>query len=271
MKATFVVNIVSLTHLGFQWQGFPGCCFALPQQLIEDALKIGYAGVQALPIRGLTGEEDRILLYEDAWNAVPSLLHGLRHKTGASGMPSCINDWVVSPHPEHCREVSERLEKRVIIKVSHQFDFCKRHLVEVHPGLDMTPEQIVARCEKTGQRLVLDNEHLFRPYTASEIAAKPERAGKASPLVIGTSLEVSDGINIDQYNGIVETLWPYVEAIHFHPEDERFPYHILSILRRKPKSKLIVVAEYPPILTSAKKSRDYAKAVLEKMRVMVEG
>lgn len=199
------INIVSLMHLGGQWAKFPGCFFARPTKLIEMALDLGYDGVQALPIRGLTGEEEGIILSENVWNSVPSFWHAFRHKPGESGAPSNITDWVVSPPPQIYHQVSERLERRGIPKIVHRFDDNPAHLVEVHPGLDMTPDQIVEQCKGTGQGLVLDTWHLRRKPERHELAHRPKGWDEEMESLLGDWKEA------------ISLLLPQTRVVHVSP------------------------------------------------------
>lgn len=273
MNVRYAESVVSLMHIGRQRAGFPGNLFAPPEELINQALDIGYAGVQALPIRGLTGRENDILLFEDPWNAVPSLWHALRHYPGASGLPSCLNDWVVSPTPLECEQAVAEMAQREITQVVHHFDGNADHLVEVNPGLDMTPGQILEKCEQTGHRLVLDTEHICRGYRNYEIAVKSERKGKPSPL--------------GESHRAAAILSPWVSAIHLKPigtSIEKFvrldfglaqEEKILCdyVLTNSTSATITIVAEYPPtksMLLSPTKSRDIAARMLEAMHRLVE-
>jgi len=270
----FAISVVSLMHIGRQRGArFPGCLFAPPEELINQALDLGYVGVQALPIRGLTGREDDILLFEDAWNAVLSLWQALRHYLGASGLPSCLNDWVVSPTPVECEQAVTEMAQRGITQVVHRFDNDINHLVEVSPSLDMTPEQIANSCERTGHRLVLDTEHIGRGYRYYEIAVKPGRVGKPSPL--------------GESHRAAAILSPWVDTIHMKPigpSVEEFVELDFSLAQEEKmlcdyvfanstSDVITMVAEYPPtksMLLSPAKSRDIAARMLEAMHRLVE-
>lgn len=273
LKIKFGISVVSLMHVGLQWTKFPGCCFSSPENLIDEALIMGYNGVQMFPVHGVTGKEAAVLMFEDAWNAVPSLWHALRHRTGAGGAPSCINDWVVSPPPSGCRKIVSSFRERGITQVVHNFDGVPNHLVEVNPSLDMTPEQIVNECMKTGQRLVLDTEHLYRGYRDDEVSVKPERAHQ--PSLLGEP----------RYAAAI--LSPWVSAIHLKPigtsvvdfvgldltldQEEKIICDL--VLNCPTVDKITMIAEYPPtkaMLLSPPKSRDVAKRMLEAMHQIVD-
>lgn len=161
----YLINIVSLMRRGLQpFESIPGCFFAPPGTLITEAKEIGYDGVMGLPVRGLLGVEPGVLHFEKAWNAVGSFWQALRHKLGTAGLPSQIHDWVLFPSPRQCRIVAAEWEVRVVPQVVHEFDGNPRHLVEVHPELEMNLDKIVFASQVQGQRLVLDTLHLLRPH-----------------------------------------------------------------------------------------------------------
>lgn len=201
------VNIASLMHLGFQPIRFPGCSFAKPQKLIDEAIEDGWDGVQMLPIRGATGQETKVLCYEDPWNAVNSLPQALLHGIGSAGLPSCINDWVVSPTPDECSIITEQFSNRRFRHIDHKFGgHPEFDIVEIHPGLDMTIPEIVQSCQGLTQKVCFDTFHIRREYRPDEITQKPERAGKLSP--IGTWTEA------------IVALARYVRVIHLHPDED---------------------------------------------------
>lgn len=273
LEIRYAVNVVSLMHIGHQPDRFPGCFFALPEVLIEEALAAGYDGVQMLPIRGSTGNEDGVLLFEDAWNAVPSLWHALRHYPGAAGLPSCINDWVVSPTPMECEQVVSAMQHRDLPQVVHQFDGRIGHLVEVHPGLDMTPEQIIEKCGQTGQRLVLDLEHLYRNYREYEVEVKPSRAGKLSPLGTGTRAAalLSPLVDVIHVKPLYHSIDEFLGREFFPLDSEKLP--VDYVLHNSSADFVTVVTEYAPtkgMLLSPRKSRDVAARMFETMHRLIE-
>lgn len=216
VEVKYLINIVSLMRFEPHLVGIPECFFRKPFLLIEDALNIGFGGVQAVPTRGMTGYEANILLYEDAWNPVDSLLQAIRHIPGAAGKPSSIIDWVVSPNPDTCRRIQDRLSYRGIPIISHQlrnelYTLWKPGLLEIHPGLDLTAEEILAFCKSSlNTRLVLDTYHLRRGFRSDEVFEKPERNGRTSPL---GKFEI-------HWARTIRTLAPYTSIIHLNPGDD---------------------------------------------------
>ncbi len=258
----FAINIVSLIRVGLQLGWFPTCCFARPQRLIDDALGLGYDGVQMLPIRGATGMEE-VLLWEKAWNAVDSLIQALTHQRGSAGMPSCINDWVVSPSSQQCREVEHLLFCRNdLTQVAHDFGSRANSLVELHPELALKPSEIVEKIQSRHRKgLVVDTYHLRRE----------NRYGEANFLLV-------DG----QWEPVIDALAPYVKAIHIHPTNlDSFLARPLEsveaeIIRRLKQAgadfeQMIWVAEYQPpkiALVDKTTSLGIAREFLEAMHAI---
>src|SRR3989344_2045363 len=109
------------------------------------AKEAGYEFLQVLPLRGTTGKEQVALpvrYKEDAWNAIYGIWQAFRHQSGAAGMPSGLLDWAV-------------------YQTSPSFGPFSS-LVELCPELEMTPEQVAAKCKADNIGLVLDTEHLAR-------------------------------------------------------------------------------------------------------------
>lgn len=266
MKVSYLISIVSMMRLELHLAGIPECFFRRPNDLINDAIEIGYNGVQAIPIRGLTGYETGIELYENAWNPVNNILQALLHHEGREGLPSCINDWVVSPSPDNCRLIEYRLSSRRIPSIGHMLrqkldPLWKPGLLEVHPGLDITPAKLANFCQTSLKtRLVIDTWHLRE---------RPSLLGK----------------NETEWSQTINTLAPYVDVIHVNPGDDaeemrqflsdpsasitgRLLYHLLPQLRNAGKDQLIVVAEPRPIL-KGDGGIIQAKRMLETMKSIV--
>lgn len=231
------------------------------------ALEIGYDGVQMLPIRGATGNETDVLLYEDAWNAVPGLWHALKHWDGASNMPSNWRDWLVSPTPEICNTICDTLRIRGIQRIDHGFGI-KTSWVELNPDIvavSLTGTDLL--CHDHGYRLVIDTHHLRRPR-------RDDEAGQnTSPLL-------DDRGN---WRLAIELLAPYVRAIHVNTTGEETDSdrdatnailcHTLLCTRRADVDELIVVAEYPPTpetLLSPRTCKETAVAMLKRIRSFTE-
>ena len=194
MSTKVLVSIVSMIRLEPHLGLLPGCLFRRPADLITDALEIGYSGVQAIPIRGLTGEEPNIGLFEDAW-------YTRRWRTHI--------DWVLFPKISECNRITGVLRNRQIPQIHHSFERDNK-LVEVSLALDMTAEEIVAQCEATVCVLVLDTSHIRRSHRPDEIVANPNLQGKPSPF----------GVNVTEWKRVIKTLAPYIAVIHVNPGDD---------------------------------------------------
>jgi len=249
-------------HLGWQWAQFPGCFLARPQRLIEQALKIGYDGVQMLPVRDASIFESNVLLWERAWNAVYSLGQALSHQNGSEGLPSCLHDWVLFPDPDKCKTHYQQLEWAEVPQVVHATRLVPLgSLVEVNPDNRLTAQQYIHEMQANCLGgFVIDTHHLRRESWQ----------GWPNPLV------GEDG----SWRATLDLLAPYVKAIHIHPTDIDFfladPTISVEakIVRRllgagTPTDGLIVVAEYlPPMATllSARVSIGLAADVLKAMK-----
>lgn len=264
MKVKYAINVVSLMTMGRpRWPyrrgvGLAGMMFREAQALIDMALEVGYDGVQMLPIRGATGNESDILLYEGAWNAVPNLPHALWGKMGASDMPSNWKDWLVSPAPEVCDEVCDRWRKGDIQHITHDFS-DPDHLVELNQNIpDVTPAMVDKICEEQGYRLVIDTHHLRYRH----------RNEDPNPLLVN-----------DGWYPTVCRLAPYICAIHFNTTGEETDedrstinlilYHTSRHAEEAGVSELIVVAEYEPTprtMLSHSACKAQAAAMLERMK-----
>ena len=176
----------------------------IPQSLIDKARGWGFDGVQMLPIRRATGLETDVLLFENAWNAVPSFWHAFRHLDGASGDPSTLLDWYFFPPHEECELITEQLSNQGIPEIGHDFD--ETPLVELKPGIG-SADQIVAGCQRTGNRLVFDPRHFCR----SARRGKEEEANRGPSSPFGSHL----GWQLKS----LQSLAPHIKVIHYQPID----------------------------------------------------
>ena len=246
MTVKYAVNIVPLLTLGW-WPrnpfrkgvGVAGMMFREAQSLIDMAFEIGYNGVQMLPIRGATGNESGVLLYKDAWNAVPNLWHALMQWDGASNMPSNWKDWLVSPPTTICDDICNALRHREIQRVDHRFGQVNSW-VEVNPDIaGVSPTGIDHFCRCYDYKLVIDTHHLRRD----------SRAGKLSPFLDGSG----------DWRPAVDLLAPHVRAIHVNASDatsddfdetRAVARYVRLAAEKAGVHKLIVVAEYKPLPTT---------------------
>ena len=251
----FAISVVSALHIGLRlwhpwWHPLPGAVFASPSKLIKEVKRIGYDGVQAIPIWDLTGREEGILISQGPWNAVNSFLEAMQGKPGTLEVESKPEDWVVSPPPAECNKVIEQLIARDIPRIYHNFDDepkTTKKYIEVHPGLGMTATEIFDLCQKKDMEVVIDFRHLRRGVLRHEVALKPN-------LVVGES---SLGRNLAGWIKTIDTLARLVKVVHVQPigqeELEKFQAEPektqLGVLLSHTLSKCdvdIMVAEYNP-------------------------
>lgn len=243
--------------------------FGPPQRHIESALKMGWDGVQVVPIHGLTGLESGIGLFEDAWNPVNNLGQVVLRLPGAGDEPSRVTDWVVSPSPEECAAITATMTRRGLVQVVHDFDGIPNHVVEVRLMIGMTPERYVLECQWFKQWLCLDTYHLMDGWQSHEIAQHPELEERPSPLVGRKK----------NWRLAVMQLAPWVQIIHVHPENvddfianpagTRAGKIVETCLKFGGKDRYTLVAEYDPgrgrILDPAK-SQATARGMLRAMK-----
>ena len=257
VKIKYAVNVVSLMYLGWQWLwkrgvGLPGMLFAPALRLIEMAREVGFDGVQMLPIRGSTGLEPNVLLFEDAWNAVWNPFQALRHGTGAAGLPSTIADWVVSPNPDICDKGVKTLEAQMIPRVYHKPGLVpKGSLVEVNPDTRCSATDYLYYARADGLRYIIDTYHLRR---------QPREPGWKSELLD----------KVGDWRPTVDALAPYVRVIHVNHTGDKNPYDLTLTfecayyaLKRAQEAgieEMILVAEYDPLKASLPKIRTHAEA-----------
>ena len=175
-KVRILTNIASITPVGVQWAAFPGCFLRSPRESIEVAREIGYDGCTGTSQRGSRGDE-KLRAWEKEWNAVPGLWHALRHREGAGGMPSCLNDWVVFPPPWPCIRVENCYAKRGIVRVVHRVDeLTNRSLLEVNPEMGVGVRDLASHIEHLRHHLgwqcglCLDTEHGVRACYNGQIS-----------------------------------------------------------------------------------------------------
>lgn len=233
----------------------------------------GYDFLQILPLRGVSGMDDwhlSVRYVEGAWNPVHSLWQALRHQNGAEDMPSNWRDWLAFPTPEKCAvSTTTMLILHGHCFIAHSFDNNKiveligkeRILIELCPELEMSPEVIAEKCRQEGWGLVLDAEHLARPWRDFD-----PRKNQPHPF-------------LDFEGGIFETigmLAPYIRVVHVKwlTDDEREDVDkeiIRWLLGCDHRDEIDFVAEFTPILGPPAKVKRHMSRFLEKMREVVEG
>lgn len=269
VRIQYAVNVVSLMHLGWQrpWKrgvGLPGMLFAPVERLIQMALEVGYHGVQMLPIRGATGLEPHVLLFEDAWNAVWGPIQALRRANGASGLPSTIAGWIVSPNPGVCAKIWRNLKAQDAIPVAHTLERTHEQwggLLEVTPDLGLTAAEIAVWCRESSHFLVLDTYHLRRLRRDGGKSLLCDNAGDWRPAA--------------------RLLAPHVRAVHVNDTRENVASmmadgiatmdcagFVLTAAAKAGVEEVIMVAEYKPVscgVCSTATARRWAQLHLERL------
>lgn len=150
MTIRYAISIVSGLCVGYRGSlRPPGCFFISPEQTIKAMYELGFDGVQAIPIWDMEITEaiaEMILLSQGPWNAVPSLPAALRHEKGTLGVESNWRDWLISPPADVCAQMVEEMNAHGIRRISHDVNRTVGQLIELHPGLDMTVDEIISYC-----------------------------------------------------------------------------------------------------------------------------
>lgn len=210
MALHFGVNVASLVHLA-PWLAPLGRVTPSPTALCARAKRLGFDFVQLLPLRGATGREEGQFC-EEAWNpgSVWDLLTS--NPNGKLGQRH-LQDIVLFPDSLACANAVTAWTTRhltgggdEVLWIEHEFNLV-RQLVELHPGLDLSPAQIVRECKDHQSKVVIDTHHLQRGYRPDEVERAPIRAGKPSLL----------GVGMDDWMQTLETLQPVLAPVlHFH-------------------------------------------------------
>jgi hypothetical protein len=268
-----LINITSMTPVGLQWAAFPGCFLRSPRRSIKVAQEIGYDGCAGTSQRGSRGDED-LEACEKEWNAVPGLLHALRHREGAGGMPSCLNDWVVFPSPWPCIRVENCYAKRDIVRVVHRVDeLTDRSLLEINPEMGVGVRDLVGHIEHLRRHLgwqcglCLDTEHGVRPC----------HNGQVSPIAREYRDQVRPGVTkvtpMEVWEWLVDVTAQYTAMLHAkdcegaHADRARYAVAHLPYLED-------IVAERRPSIKRGdllpRQNRQQAAKMLEFLRELKE-
>ena len=173
------VNIVSCLRLGLSGI-FRGTLFD-PQAAIKLALEAGMDFLQILPLRGMTQSLPSGIpctFCEGAWNA-GTFLTWLTRTKGIAGSPMNLHDCVLFPSPDKCEALTDFWTKAGSKLIQHELG---GDLIELYPGLNKTPEELLKLLLGSNQRLVVDAFQLLRNYRPDEIVADPRRIAGTSPL-----------------------------------------------------------------------------------------
>lgn len=176
MKANIGVNLAS--YLPF--------AAVLPQAAEKAAREGGYKFLQALPFRYMegVGKIVPISYLEHGWNPATSLGQVVRGVFTNDPLAPKLIDWAFFQNRDECERTYQHLlqthRPRII---AHEFGE-ETDLVEVHPGLWMSPERIVEEVEKRGlhRPLVIDLWHARRPPRQDNLVKKPQGIPSVSLL-----------------------------------------------------------------------------------------
>lgn len=181
----FGVNIVSCLRPGLS--GLLRGTFFDPQVAIRLAIEAGMDFLMILPIRGMTKKlptELHCYYCGEAWNA-GSFWTWLFHGRGTDGSPMMLHDFALFPQQKNCYNMVCNWRDSGSTLIRHKLEptgLDEPGLVELHPGLDKTPEELLDFFKENNQQLVVDSLHLIRDYRAEEIVANPKRQAGTSPL-----------------------------------------------------------------------------------------
>jgi hypothetical protein len=260
MKIKYGISIVSALRVGVRRSlRPPGCFFASVEKIVRELVALGYDGVQMIPVWDLDVQKvlNRTLLSQGPWNAVPGPLPALRHEIGTLGVPSQLQDWIVSPPPAECQRLVDEMNRAGIRRIHH--DLGEGELVELHPGLDKTVPKIIELCQAGSLRLVLDLRHLRRSYGDFELEEEGKREFRQSLYPSPLWSEPT----MTEWQSVIDRLAPWIDVIHVQPGDNETPeefatnpletetgqllrYALQRIETLDPGRELVLIAEYHP-------------------------
>lgn len=127
---------------------------------IANALRVGYHGIQSLPLKIISGNEDHVICFEDVWN--PRFEHfwqinPMKSKDGI--FVDMLQLFVLFKKGKQRQNVLANYEKNGITQIAHQFNWRKNVLFELCPEFG-TLEWIEDRV-RGRELLVADTRHLI--------------------------------------------------------------------------------------------------------------
>lgn len=243
-----------------------------PTRATRWAKEVGYEFLQVLPLRGTTGREQFALpvpYKEDPWNAVFGPWQAIRHQHGAALMPSGPLDWAFFPDPLTCRQIVGGWPGQ---RIGHCFS-QQSTLVELCPELEMTPEEIAAKCQTESIKLVLDTEHLVRYWRPFD-----QNFGKKyHPFFPRVNLSEGHMPDFGAIRVVIAPLAPHISVVHVKSvAGGSVDWKIISALMDSPgrRDRLDYVAEYKPprqTLLNPWAARRHMANFLQEMRVRIGG
>lgn len=179
----------------------------------ETARRTGCEGVEILPVRSVVGEVSRDGRLTVGGPSIKSLHQDWRrdereereynlaadtNRTAGIRAKTWLIRHIFFPSEERCREALEKLEATYNVPVVHHWPddsrSFKRPILEVHPYLNKSPEQLIGWVEEDPQKrgLTLD----------------------VSQRKLGDYLD-SQKMDRSQLAYMIEQLAPYVQEVHF--------------------------------------------------------
>ncbi|MCK4781663.1 hypothetical protein KAS79_01915 [Candidatus Parcubacteria bacterium] len=164
-----------------------------PETTARWAEEDGFCFLGVLPfreIKRLSRPELPVLFAEKAWNPVDSLIPIIFKKpTKEEKLVPQLWDWLFFPGIAKAECLFHWiLSQYQATIVCHSFkDLSEGRLLEVSPGLGMTPEEIVETAQKYRKSLVIDLCHLREKFWISENGKKKSLLGhwqKSLPLLL---------------------------------------------------------------------------------------
>lgn len=226
-----------------------------PEKLIRAAKKIGYDGIQGLPIRGTIGDEENVFVYEDAWISEMKSVFDIRRLDD-------IIQLVFFAGYNQRQRVMKRWKEKGIQRISHLFSDGARY-VELHHGLNATSINDVARkCRKEKCQIVFDTRHFLEEPCEKSFFNKED-----SPAI---------HLKLGPYYASIIHLNPYekdMERFFLKPETTDTGIEFILAAKQAPiwHKELIVVLEYNPGLAffSPKKSSALAANMLQAAKRLI--
>lgn len=194
------------------------------RRVIRAAEEAGYDFLQILPLKSylpLLGQQGMkplqfdtslpVRYLEDVWNSAESFAEVVAGKMSRDPTSPTLLDYIVFPKREKADQLYDFLNERADpvsgvrpTRIAHEFG-DEEALVEVHPGLWMTPTRIVDEVleEGRGPILVPDLWHLRHPAAPSYIAHRP--------------LGITQDSLLGRWDESLPVLLPHSAAVHVSP------------------------------------------------------
>lgn len=223
-----------------------------------------------IPVLGATGEEQFALppRYTEWINdSTNGLWQATYCQPNATNMPPGMLDWACFIDPMIGRDILNSW--RGCRHIAHSFKSSpsrRSGLVLICPELEITPQQIVGKCQTIGFDLVLSAKHLAR-----ERGSYSPNRDNPHPF-----FPTSEGHRPD-YETIemVVDLWaPFVRVVEIGSVDkDSIDHDVATALITSPyrRDELDFIADYEKLLASPRATRRYMADFLAGMRQLVEG